>query len=147
MPPFRCELPVRFDDVDYAGIVYYPRFFHYFHLALEEMFRLRGGERGYIDVIEDERVGFPAVRAECDYKAPLKFGDIAEVDMSLERMGEKSARIRYEVSRRAGDDRVLCAVGTVTCAFVDLVKFQAVAASGKAREVFMSLASPSTDQA
>ncbi|HET6610829.1 MAG TPA: thioesterase family protein [Kofleriaceae bacterium] len=141
MPAFRCELPVRFDDVDFAGIVYYPRFFHYFHLALEEMFRARGGERGYIEVIEDERIGFPAVRAECDYRAPLKFGDVAEVEMTLEHMGEKSARIRYEVSRK-GIERIVCAVGKVTCAFVDLDKFRAVKAEGKAREVFLSLAAP-----
>ena len=32
-----CE-KVRFSDVDNAGIVYYPRFFHYCHVAREEFF-------------------------------------------------------------------------------------------------------------
>ena len=37
--PFEFATPVRFADVDHAGIVYYPRFFHYFHMAFEELFR------------------------------------------------------------------------------------------------------------
>ena len=36
---FTCEIPVRFGDVDHARIVYYPRFFHFCHVAMEEAFR------------------------------------------------------------------------------------------------------------
>jgi acyl-CoA thioesterase FadM len=35
---FRSQLIIRFGDIDRAGIVYYPRFLHYFHVALEEFF-------------------------------------------------------------------------------------------------------------
>jgi len=35
---FRSQLKIRFGDIDRAGIVYYPRFMHYFHVALEEFF-------------------------------------------------------------------------------------------------------------
>ena len=35
---FRSRLKIRFGDIDHAGIVYYPRFLHYFHVALEEFF-------------------------------------------------------------------------------------------------------------
>ena len=38
---FVYATPVRFADVDHAGIVYYPRFFHLFHLAFEELWRAR----------------------------------------------------------------------------------------------------------
>ena len=64
MTPFVFTTPVRFADVDHAGIVYYPRFFHYFHLAFEELFRQRIGARAYVDLLDKDRVGFPAVRAE-----------------------------------------------------------------------------------
>ncbi len=40
---FRSLLKVRFGDIDHAGIVYYPRFLHYFHVALEEFFGSRVG--------------------------------------------------------------------------------------------------------
>ena len=35
---FRSQLKIRFGDIDRAGIVHYPRFMHYFHVALEEFF-------------------------------------------------------------------------------------------------------------
>ena len=34
--PFRKPIKVGFGDIDNAGIVYYPWFMHYFHLAIEE---------------------------------------------------------------------------------------------------------------
>jgi 4-hydroxybenzoyl-CoA thioesterase len=133
---FSFTTPVRFADVDHAGIVYYPRFFHFFHIAFEELWRSRIGPRAYSDLIDRERVGFPAVRAECDFKAPLRFGDTAEIVVSVSQLGTKSITFRYRVYRvaegestqHAIDDlpRVLCADGTVVCAVVDLARFVAM---------------------
>jgi 4-hydroxybenzoyl-CoA thioesterase len=117
--------PVRFADIDHAGIVYYPRFFHYFHVAFEELWRARIGPKAYSDIIDNQRIGFPAVRAECDFKAPLKFGDTAEIEVSIPRLGAKSITFRYRIFRSG--DRALCAEGQVITAVVDLAKFVAVA--------------------
>ena len=122
---FRYSLPVRFADIDHAGIVYYPRFFNYFHVAFEELWRTRIGPKAYSDIIDNQRIGFPAVRAECDFKAPLKFGDTAEIEVSIPRLGAKSITFRYRIFREG--DRVLCAEGQVVCAVVDLAKFVSVA--------------------
>ena len=122
---FTFSLPVRFADVDHAGIVYYPRFFHYFHVAFEELWRTKIGPKAYSDIIDNQRIGFPAVRAECDFKAPLRFGDTAEIEVSIPRLGAKSITFRYRIFR-AGD-RALCAEGQVITAVVDLAKFVAVA--------------------
>jgi 4-hydroxybenzoyl-CoA thioesterase len=124
--PFRCALPVRFADIDHAGIVYYPRFFHFFHVAFEELWRARLGARAYAELIDRDRVGFPAVRAECEYLAPLRFGDTAEVEVSVARLGGKSITFRYRVYR-ASAERAKCAEGTVVCAVVDLARFVAIA--------------------
>jgi 4-hydroxybenzoyl-CoA thioesterase len=122
---FTYATPVRFADVDHAGIVYYPRFFHYFHVAFEELWRARIGPKAYSDIIDNQRIGFPAVRAECDFKAPLKFGDTAEIEVSIPRLGAKSITFRYRIFRSG--DRALCAEGQVITAVVDLAKFVAVA--------------------
>ena len=122
---FTYTTPVRFSDVDHAGIVYYPRFFHYFHLAFEELWRTRMGPRAYSALLDEEHVGFPAVRAECDFKAPLRFGDTAEIELSVARMGEKSITFRYRVYR--AEPRELAAEGLVVCAVVDLARFVAIA--------------------
>ena len=55
MPAFVHSTPVRFADVDHAGIVYYPRFFHFFHLAFEELWRARLGARAYVELLEDRK--------------------------------------------------------------------------------------------
>lgn len=44
---FTFATPVRLSDVDHAGIVYFPRFFHMFHLAFEEPWRTRLRPRAY----------------------------------------------------------------------------------------------------
>ncbi len=126
--PFTFVTPVRFADVDHAGIVYYPRFFHFFHLAFEELFRQRMGPRAYLDLLDRRRIGFPAVRAEADYKAPLRFGDTAEIDLSVSRLGGKSITFRYRVHRAADAEqpRALAAEGQVVCAVTDLTRFVAV---------------------
>ena len=133
---FTWTTPVRFADVDHAGIVYYPRFFHFFHLAFEELWRARIGPRAYSELIDRDKVGFPAVRAECEFKAPLKFGDSAEIEVTVAKLGTKSITFRYRIFRapegeatpQVTDDRerVLCADGTVVCAVVDLARFVAM---------------------
>jgi 4-hydroxybenzoyl-CoA thioesterase len=140
MPPFRHEMPVRFADVDHAGIVYYPRFFHYFHLAFEELFRARFGARGYVDLLERDRIGFPTVSAQCDYRAPLKFGDTVAIEISLSRLGKTSATFDYRALRvHEGGADVLAAAGKVTCAIVDLERFQSVKTPETLRAMFLEL--------
>ncbi len=133
---FTFTTPVRFADIDHAGIVYYPRFFHFFHVAFEELWRTRIGPRAYSELIDRDRVGFPAVRAECDFRAPLRFGDSAEIEITIPKLGAKSITFRYRVFRAAEGattphvtddrDRTLCAEGTVICAVVDLARFVAM---------------------
>src|SRR5688500_5556806 len=129
---FSYATAVRFADVDHAGIVYYPRFFHYFHIAFEELWRARIGPQAYSDIIDRDRIGFPAVRAECDFKSPLRFGDTAETEVTIPRLGQKSITFRYKIYRAGrGTEpprtRTLCAGGQVLGAVVDLAKVVAVA--------------------
>jgi 4-hydroxybenzoyl-CoA thioesterase len=128
MPAFVYELPVRFSDVDHAGIVYYPRFFHFFHVAFEELWRAKVGPRAYVELLDRDRVGFPAVEAGCEFTAPLRFGDTADIAVSISRMGSRSITFRYLVHRAADAHagRTLCARGHVTCAVVDLARFVAI---------------------
>ena len=137
MPPFVATLPVRFADVDQAGIVYYPRFFHLFHLAFEELWRARRGDAAYAALITEQRIGFPTVHAECDYLAPLRFGDVAEVEVSVTRRGRTSIAFGYLVTRVA--DRTICARGAVVCAVVDLARFVAISPPVEVLAVFDGL--------
>ena len=147
MAAFEYLTPVRFADVDHAGIVYYPRFFHYFHLAFEELFRVRMGPRAYVDLLDRRRIGFPAVRAEADYQAPLRFGDTAAIELTVARMGRSSIRFRYRVDRAPDPGappgtRVRCAEGLTVCAVVDLDRFAAVPVPADVAALLADLVEP-----
>ena len=114
-----ARIPIRFGDVDHARIVYYPRFFHYFHVAFEEFFFTHVG-RNYVQVIEKQKLGFPAVRAEAEFRLPLRFGDVLSVEVSVARLGTSSVAFRYQGRR----GRRLAVVGEVTCVCVDMRTFR-----------------------
>jgi 4-hydroxybenzoyl-CoA thioesterase len=135
-------MPVRFADVDHAGIVYYPVFFHYFHVAFEELFVARMGARAYVDLLDRDRIGFPAVSSRCDFKAPLRFGDTVEIELTVERLGEKSITFAYRVWKGDHSAGQLAAEGQTVCAVVDLSAFRAIAIPDRLRPMLDELTVP-----
>ncbi len=121
MPHYSASVKVRFGEIDRAGIVYYPRFFHYFHVAFEEFFAECVGVPYHV-MLDEKRTGFPAVHVECDYRAPLKFGDILEVRISVLAVGRSSVTFRYSVWRK--QDAEVAAEARVTVVCVDLDGFR-----------------------
>jgi YbgC/YbaW family acyl-CoA thioester hydrolase len=137
---FRHTMPVRFADVDHAGIVYYPKFFDYFHIAFEELLRHHLGARAYVELLDVDRVGFPSVSAQCEFKSPLRFGDTMDIDLSITRLGARSVTFCYRIYRQRGDgERALAAEGSNTCAVVDLSIFRAIAVPRRLRSLFEPL--------
>ena len=143
MPPFVHRFPVRFADVDHAGIVYYPRFLHYFHVAFEEFFRVRIGAGAYLDLLDRRKIGFPAVHCECDFRGPLRFGDTARVAMWIPRLGRTSIRFHYRVEREdtaaPEGPATLAAEGQVVCAVTDLAHFRAIEIPPDLGQLFLEL--------
>jgi 4-hydroxybenzoyl-CoA thioesterase len=133
--PFRVQIPVRFADVDHAGIVYYPVFYHYFHVAFEELFRQRMGAGAYVELLDRRRIGFPAVETRCRYLSPLRFGDEVTVELAVRELGHRSMTFAYRAVRAA--DEVLSAEGEVVCAIVDLERFRAVPLPDDLRRFFL----------
>lgn len=108
---------IRFDDVDGAGIVYYPRFFHLCHAAFEDFFNAEG-PCSYPDLIIRRRRGFPTVHIDSDFTRPLRYGDTARVEVGTSRLGSKSASFRY-IIRREGETEAAFSAHVVT-AYLDL---------------------------
>jgi YbgC/YbaW family acyl-CoA thioester hydrolase len=118
--PYRAQLKVRFGDIDHAGIVYYPRVLHYFHVAMEEFFEEALGI-DYPQVLERHRFGLPTVHLETDFRRPLRYGDRIEVAVEVEEVGESSIRWRYTAYKQ-GDPEPVAEGRTVTVA-LDLDRF------------------------
>lgn len=127
-----AHLKVRFGDIDNAGIVYYPRFVHYFHVALEEFF---GAELGidYATVLIKHRVAFPTVHLEADFRRPLQFGDHIGVEIAVRQIGETSIVWGYSAYRLGEEGRAVAEGHNVTVC-INLDTFEKVAVPGWLRQ-------------
>ena len=107
--PFRAPIKVCFGDIDNAGIVYYPRFMHYFHLAMEEFF---GCELGvdYADVLHKHNVSLPTVHLESNFRQRLKYGDRINMEVRVLNIGRTSITWGYQ-GYRAGDNEEVVVEG------------------------------------
>lgn len=106
----------RFGDCDPAGIVYFPKFFDFFHQAMETWFAAIGAP--YADVIVGRQIGFPAVHTEADFRAPTRFGEAIDVELRVEKLGTKSIRFGYRVLG-AGENEPRV-TGATVCVVMDL---------------------------
>jgi 4-hydroxybenzoyl-CoA thioesterase len=108
---------IRFDDVDGAGIVYYPQYFHLCHAAFEDFFDT-AASISYSELIRGRRRGFPTVAIESSFTAPLSYGDMAVVELAVKSVGTTSATFTYSIRRKR--DGVPCFTATVTTVLIDL---------------------------
>jgi YbgC/YbaW family acyl-CoA thioester hydrolase len=114
---FTSTQKIRFDDVDGAGIVYYPQYFHLCHKAFEDFFD-DVASVSYPHLIIDMRRGFPAVAIDSQFMSPLKYGDTAIVRVGIDNVGGSSVKFHYRIHRKR--DSTLCFEACVTKVFMDL---------------------------
>jgi 4-hydroxybenzoyl-CoA thioesterase len=111
---FATRLRYRFGDIDDAGIAYYPKLLHYFHCAFEDWWS-DGLGHPYPAVLHDEKLGFPAVKLEAEFYAPVRYGDEPIVHLGVLRVGTASVEFGFWMTK--GDDpKPLCRARVVTAA-------------------------------
>ena len=120
--PFVFDRPVRFDEVDAARILFFARFFNYAHDAMEAFFGQLPG--GYVRLINERKIGLPAVHVESDFISPLRYGDVARIEVNAVRVGRSSCAFRHTMSRK--DDGAQVAVVLHVCAAVELETMRAI---------------------
>lgn len=94
---YKIRRRVEFSETDMAGIVHYANFFRYMEAAEHEFFRSLGFSVVTRQV--DPPVGWPRVRAECDFKQPLRFEDEFEVHMLVAEKREKSLTYQFRIRK------------------------------------------------
>lgn len=141
---FESRIKVRFGDEDHAQIVYFPRFFHYFHCAFEDFFDEQGYR--YRDCLDVDRVGWPAVHAEADFHEPVRFGDWLTVELSISKVTDKSAAFDYVVRLDDDDGGEVVCTGRVVVACISMDTYRGVPIPDKYRALFeRHLAGPDPD--
>lgn len=114
--PFRHPHTVTFGECDPAGVVYFPRYFDWFHQAMEAWFD-EGLGLPYADVLK--RHGFPSAHAEADYKRPCRPGEKIVVELRVGELGGSSFRLDYRV---LGPDEGLRATGCSRVVMIGLLQ-------------------------
>ena len=110
---FRTSIRVCFSDIDNAGIVYYPRFMHYFHLAMEEFFANELGIE-YADVLHQRNLSLPTVHLESDFRRRLRYGDRISMEVRVIHIGQSSITWGYKGYRRNGEEEMVVEGQNVT---------------------------------
>jgi 4-hydroxybenzoyl-CoA thioesterase len=124
------ERRVRFEEVDAAGIVFFGAFSTYAHEAMEHFFdQLEGG---YAGLINGRKIGFPAVKLEVEFTAPLRYGDTMIVATTVAHLGNRSAVFGYRVRRDEGSE---CAVIRHTVVVTDLMHMRSTEMPSDVRAV------------
>ncbi len=118
---FYSQLKIRFGDIDRAGIVYYPRFMHYFHVAMEEFFASELGVE-YHTVIDTHRIGLPTVHLETDFSRPFSYGDNIEVEVCVLKVGRTSITFGYRVFKKGETEPRIIGHNVTVC--IDMDSFQ-----------------------
>lgn len=114
MHQYSCQRQIEFSDTDLGGIVHFSRFFVFMETAEHEFQRAAGvtihGE------VEGRKIGWPRVSASCEFKSPVRFGDVLDIEVRILRKGEKSLTYGFEF--RLADR--LVASGRITAACCDV---------------------------
>ena len=132
---FRFSLPVRYGSVDYARIVYYPQFLHFCHIAMEEMFAAEVGI-SYADTLTKENVGYPTVKSNAEFIAPVPYGTTLEMSVHVTRLGKASIDFVYEGRL---EDETLAFRVTNTQVAVDMKAWSSTPIPAHHRAVFEGL--------
>src|SRR5262245_38329444 len=93
---YRVSFVATFGDSDPAGIIYFVRFFDYFHRTLEAYFEEVLGQP-YAEMVMKRRLGVPVVRVEGDFFVPVAFGQKFTVEVSPKALGRTSLTFAYTI--------------------------------------------------
>lgn len=110
---FRAPIKVCFSDIDNAGIVYYPRLMHYFHLAMEDFFASVLGI-DYAEVLHKRNISFPTVHLESDFHRKMKYGDRIDMEVRVIKIGESSISWGYRGYLNGKENAIVVEGGNVT---------------------------------
>lgn len=113
--PHTTDIPVRWGDTDAGGLVYYPRFFHYVVIALNDYFGVDEVGGHLMEYYRQRGFLLPAVDASATFLSPVHSGDRVRVTTTVVECGETSLHVSFTID---GDDARV-ATGEVAFVFVD----------------------------
>jgi len=112
---FKTTRRVEFADTDVSGLVHFSRFFVFMETA-EHQFLNSLGTNVHTQH-EGHEIGWPRVKAACEYLSPIGFGDEIEIRITVARKGTKSMTYDFEFAK--GERTVARGQITAVCCVLD----------------------------
>jgi len=94
---------VEFSETDMAGIMHFSNYFRWMESAETAFLRSLGVP--LINFVPGQVVGWPRVSATCDYRAPLRFGDVVEVKVLVKELRTRAIVFLFQF-RKVVDGQV-----------------------------------------
>jgi len=88
---------------------------------------------GYAALVVDRGIGLPTVHVDVDFTAPLRFGDVARIELEVARIGTSSCTFELRLSR--AKDQVAVARVTLVSVCTDLTRLKSLAWPGDVRRI------------
>jgi acyl-CoA thioester hydrolase len=111
---FKTKVRVTWSDTDAAQIVHCSKYFVFFERAEEEFYRSLSFS--FID-FRSRGIWLPRVEAFCQYKKPARFGDLLEIELTVDELKEKSVKYGFQVTNKETSD--LLALGYLVVVAAD----------------------------
>lgn len=110
---------VEFAETDAAGIMHFSNFFRFMECAEHAFYRSLGFSVHEFRAEEGGAlIGWPRVHAEADFRLPLEFEEVVEVEVLVEEVRTKSIRYQFRFWKDPDGGRVLAATGGLVVACV-----------------------------
>ncbi|MFZ5494527.1 MAG: acyl-CoA thioesterase [Verrucomicrobiota bacterium] len=101
---FRLIRTVEFCETDMAGIMHFSNFFRWMEACEAGFYRSLG--LPLISFVPGNVVGWPRVSASCEFKAPLRFNDTAEVRLLVKEVRRKAVIYAFQFRKVDAAGRV-----------------------------------------
>ncbi len=109
-----ASLPIRiyYEDTDLGGVVYYANYLKFFERGRTEYLREKGLE---LSELHESGIVFVVVRAEINYHAPARYGDLIDVETTLSKITGASITFEHKITIEAGEKPLVTGTVTLAC--------------------------------
>ncbi|MDG2384989.1 MAG: thioesterase family protein [Pirellulaceae bacterium] len=108
---FRTSRRVEFRDTDAAGIAHFSVFFVWMEQA--EHAALRSIEMSVMPKHEENAVSWPRISASCDYRNPVRFEELIDIEVTVTKLGKRS--VTYDFQFLCNDRKIASGQITTVC--------------------------------
>ena len=98
---YRTTRRVEWADTDTAGIIHFSRYFCFMEEVEHEFLRSLG--LSCIMECDGMQITWPRVSASCEFIKPVRFEDVMDVHLTVQRLGQKSVTFDFAFSHNGVD--------------------------------------------